>query len=1562
MRMAANHLSVQHYNSNIKAMNATKISLLTLAAQALIFSTFGQGWTADVYVYLNHDRYALEKISTVTFSYSGVSASASSLTGGVEMTIHGTGSITGSISVSASGVAWERYDTSVPESTSISGSYNGNFTGYCTRTYFQKQGSTSDVQIFITITVYPRMVITGFDNQCDLITLTTSTCSSSYTWEVSESLAADYIVLAGKTSATVSLTSDEIMALGFSKPFGRKYFRVTGRMGTTSQVQPVDIFYPPPVASFALTPPRCRDSKDGSVVLDIRSADATVINDFVATLFADENLTTVVEQQFVNDGSGITFSLLGPGQYWVKIENNSNISVYGNCWAVYNVGSLPNPSPPVITLEQSDYNGYAVSCYGGRNGKLTATVSGGTGDFIGFEWLPNVSTTRVAANLAAGTYQVRAMDSNHCWTDPVVKTLTSPAQLSIDLTSTGGKNGFDVTCADKTDGAIRADVTGGAGGYLYRWANGSTLPVLTGLAAGTYALKITDGNGCAGVDSIALKAPKPIDFSIAEIAGINCPNDQSGALEVRSPVNTIGQIYYLWSSGEVSKDVAGKNAGTYAVTVSDDQGCSTTHAHTVQEAAPWSLDIVPVSDFNGVPIRCHGESNGVLFMRVKDDDGNIVAADHYTWYKDGREWVSGPDRASLTGVAAGTYRGEIFYRNTCKAEETFTVNDPAALVAAISSEVDYHGKEISCAGEADGSIRADVTGGTGEYTFTWNTGKTVAVITGLSAGHYAVSVLDENGCEATAEKFLQEPAPVEARISVPSDFNGQALSCAGTSDATLRVSAKGGTPPFSYSWNTQQNVAELTGVPAGYYAVNTIDLNGCTVFADTTLADPEPVTARISAHSDYHGFGVSCHGSQDGYLLCEADGGTGTFTYSLEGSALSGPLYENLGPSTYMMTAKDANGCAGVVLATLTEPPLLLPEISAIKNISCYGGSDGAIALRASGGTGEYAYALDGGTWQASAGFAGLKAGTFTLKVKDANQCIDSVLQTLVEPQKLAISFDAIASARCGDPTGRVSAVVTGGTGTYTYQWSDFQGEMAGSAATVSGLSSGIYTVKVTDGHGCEAAKPVGITSIDGPKISLADVHAPSCSYSSDGSVELDIADGSGPFTFLWDDGQKTKVALDLKGGDHLVEITDANLCTVVETVRLTAPDPLEIDLAEKTIPSCYGDCNGTISVLAKGGNGNYSYMWENFQGPLRTGLCAGKYTVTVTDSKQCISSKMFILEQPETLAVHTTVIDRPTCRDGCDGEIAVTSSGGTGNLQYEWSDGQRGPRIAGLCAGSYTVTSTDVNGCRAEKTFALLNPAGTAPDLGGPVTLCRGQTFTLDAGPQWKSYSWSDHDGIFSTARIVTLSEAGTYWLDVINEKGCQSRDTFLLETSTDLLRANFLLTAQAMEKDTVVAIDISWPLPEDIRWTFPPEMERLRDEGDVVYGKFAHAGRYEVSLEAVLGQCHDEISKSVEVIQRRESAFDEGRRRNERYVKQFNLYPNPNEGVFDVEIEFIDESPMMLTVLNPLTGTKIGRVQDSGQARYTKHIDLGPLAAGTYTLRLDYREGVKYLRFIVR
>jgi hypothetical protein len=1519
-----------------------------------------QGWVAEIDLDFNHVLYGGEKITSATLTYSGITATGSSESSQLKLFIKGTGSPSGTIALAVSGIAFEPYDGSDPYTKAISATFYGRYNALCATGFFEADGATPEEHISVWIEIHPRLDVT-YTQECNNVTLTSNTCSGSFLWELSESASGNYKIIPGKSSSSISMTRDEVAALGFG-PYGRKYFRVTGLAGTTSQAQPVDLYYPAPSVIVIPAPPKCHDGTDGSIKVEISYSSPGEINDFVLTLFAGPPPSKPLIQEVLNNANTKIFSGLPAGNYWLRVQNNTNIATYGDCWSDHSVDPLFNPPAIAIpTFETSSYNGYPITCAGGTDGTLQVNPSGGSGTYTYYEWTPKVSTTDLATNLPQGNYKIRVRDSNDCWSGEYSQTLLAPQKLIVALTSIGGKNGYEVSCHDKMDGKMLAEISGGVSDYSSLWSNGETTPYLNGVGPGVYKVVVTDANGCRAEEQLTLTAPAPIDFIINEISGIRCAGDDTGILAVQATENFIGQLTYQWSTGETVGEVSGKTAGTYRVSVMDDQGCHTTRDHTLSEPIPFSVDIFPGSDFNGSRIRCYGEANGELITIVRTPGGTITSAERYTWYRDGIALVSGNTASELKGLTSGVYSVEIVYNTFCTTQNTFELLEPHPVTAVISTVSDYHGLPISCHGAADGIIKAKASGGTGAYyTYNWSDGASDSTLADIKAGNYVVIAKDINGCEGSAKKTLKDPEPVAAVISVLSNYQGQALSCFGAADAQLKVSAQGGVSPFRYVWATGDTTQSAAGLRAGNYLVTATDANGCRGINETTIVNPLQVTTKIS-QSDYNGFGVSCNGSADGWLQVDASGGTGFYEYSWNGHKAASPLKANLAADSYTIMVTDQNGCQHTVTEALTEPDVLQVQALRVKDVSCNTGSDGETQLQATGGAGFYAYSTFEIKWQPESSFRNLKAGEYQMFVKDRNDCTNSVRQQITEPAQMLIDFFDIGAALCEDPRGKVSASVSGGTGAYKYEWANSLDEVFSEQPNISGLMAGVYTLRIIDDHFCEAIRSIGITSTDGPHAKITGILPATCADSGDGSAVLDVTGGHEPYTVSWPDGQTTLVATNLGKGDYLVEIKDFNNCKIVEAITIPAPDLLQIKIIEELKPSCKSNCDGKLIVRATGGNGNYVYNWNDPLHPFSNNLCAGTYEVSVTDAMGCVATENFLLSEPDSLDINLKSTKPPTCKNGCNGSLEIETFGGTGKVQYEWSSGGINPLIDSLCSGSYTVKVIDANNCALTKTFTVEYPPQLEINLGDSLTLCEGQSHTLDPGPHWESYSWASNNGFKSSSQAITISDMGFYFLEAVNRNGCVARDTFFLETSTDLLKANFLVSTQAVAGDTVVIIDVSWPVPESARWTVPAEMTSLQNSGDIIYGQFKNPGYYEVSLTASLGGCRDVMTKGI-TVNKGEESLNDGRLGDPEFIKTFELFPNPNDGMFDVAIEFAEASPVRLTVSNTLNAANVIQIENSGAHAYLIHFDLRPVSSGSYTLRLEYSRGAGFLRFIVR
>ncbi len=659
----------------------------------------------------------------------------------------------------------------------------------------------------------------------------------------------------------------------------------------------------------------------------------------------------------------------------------------GTCTAVVTV----EPSATIDSFTLSNYNGFNVSCFGSSDGSATVHVSSPFP--VTYEW-SNGATTATISNLTAGTYIVTVTAGTCEFIDSV--TLTEPDSLEI-ATVLSDYNGFGVRCFGSNDGTIRLNVSGGVPAYSYAWPTSAAIGntnVANALLPGVYSITVTDLNGCTAVAEPELTQPTQVQTSIVG-SSPNCNGGNDGRAFVTTS-GGVGNYTYLWSTvpAQTTDTASGLTAGTYTVTVTDGNGCTSVNSVTIVQPAQLIAIAQTTTNFNGFNVSCFGGSNGAGSVNVIGG----TAPFSYTW--------SGGTASgnAVSGLAAGTYRVTVTDANGCTALDSITVTQPPRLIAAASVISNYNGAQISCNGSADGLLSATATGGVGPYFYNWNTTppQSTQVATGVGAGTYIVTVTDINGCTDTASITITQPAAITASGAVTSNFNGFGVSCFGGSNGAATITATGGTGTLNYTWPAGSgvgNTANATGLTAGTYVVTVTDTNSCSATVSITVTQPTQLSAATTAED------AKCFGSTDGRAWVTVTGGVPTYTYSWNTTPVqSTDTATNLGAGTYTVAITDQNGCSATATVTVGQPALLVATIVG-DDVTCPGGSDGSATASATGGTSPYNYVWSTTPAQTGATATGLTAGTYTVTVTDANNC------TATQAVTIGVKFPVLPTA-----------------------------------------------------------------------------------------------------------------------------------------------------------------------------------------------------------------------------------------------------------------------------------------------------------------------------------------------------------------------------------------------------------------------------------------------------------------------------------------------------------------------------------------------------------------------
>ncbi|WP_211226578.1 SprB repeat-containing protein, partial [Pedobacter glucosidilyticus] len=335
---------------------------------------------------------------------------------------------------------------------------------------------------------------------------------------------------------------------------------------------------------------------------------------------------------------------------------------------------------------------------------------------------------------------------------------------------------------------------------------------------------------------------------------------------------------------------------------------------------------------------------------------------------------------------------------------------------------------VTCFGGNNGAIDLTPTGGTGPYTFVWSGGgSTSEDRTGLSAGNYSVNITDANGCTGIVNVSVTQPTALLASITIEAN-----PSC-GNSNGSATVSVSGGTPGYTYLWSPSGGTAATAaGLSAGIYTVTITDNNDCTTTQTFTLPNTGSPNAIAASQTN-----VSCNGGSNGLATVAVVGGTGPYTYSWFPSGGTGQTASGLTAGTYTVTVTDANGCQDFQSFTITQPSVPLSGSTGVTNVSCFGGSNGSINLTPTGGTAPYTYNWGGGVTTQDR--IALPAGTYSVVITDFNNCSTTISNIAVtQPLSSLSGSTAVTNVACnGGNTGAINLTPTGGTGPYTFVWSD---------------------------------------------------------------------------------------------------------------------------------------------------------------------------------------------------------------------------------------------------------------------------------------------------------------------------------------------------------------------------------------------------------------------------------------------------------------------------------------------------------------------------------------------
>ena len=957
------------------------------------------------------------------------------------------------------------------------------------------------------------------------------------------------------------------------------------------------------------------------------------------------------------------------------------------------------------------------------------------------------------------------------------------------------------TCGG-ADGIIALTISGWPpnSAYITNWNDGhmsfetNLTTTRTGLSAGTYSVSVdlspfSPPSLIITSNTVTINEPAALTLSASSVTHASSCGSNDGALTV-SVSGGNAPYSYEWDNGMINMlnsppyviSRSNLSVGTYQVTVTDASNC--THQSL-------TVSINGLGATGGVtPISCYGANDGSIDVTVSGGTPT------YTWSRDPPAGFTDPGNVEdLLQLEPGIYTVTVTDAG-CSAILMFTLTEPEALTVSAGPVT-----HVSCSGGNDGALTASVSGGTPPYTYLWDTGDNTPGLVGLTVGPYQVTVTDANGCEEDFSYTIGLNSPLTVSVDLLNH-----VSCFGGNGGFVNVTVSGGTPPYTYLWNTGHNTSVAVG-PAGTYRVTVTDSGGCTESLTVSITQPDaPLTVAVGVTN------TICQGASNGSINVTVSGGTPPYTYMWQNGTVAN--LTGLPAGTYILVVEDSQPCPPVTLPPITinsVPPITLTHTASHSNVNCSG--TGILSVAASGGdpNSPYLYQWDDPNNSTTAQIQDLAPGTYTVTVSQAGSSCEAIESyTITAPPNAftaGIAPSSTVPIACNGGTATATVTTSGGTPPYSFLWPDPNI----TTPTNSSLSAGTYTVTVDDAD--PTCPPVLVDFTITEPDDLVVTHGVtnvSCSGGSDGSISLTASGGAPGYTYVWNNGLSAGTSHNnLSAGNYRVTVTDANGCTQSLSVNITEPFGFMIIYLTTDI-TCHGANDGSINVsVFAGGTPPYTYLWNTGAvTPSLSGLAAGTYWVTVTGNNGCEAYRSYTITEPDALVVTGGTTDI-TCHGAGDGSIDVTVSGGTPNYTYTWSrDPQAGfsdpgtEDLSGLQPGVYTLSVTDDNDCPGNTLMFTITEPDDLTVSAGSVThvSCFGDsdgalTVSISGGTPGYTYVWDN--GLSAGASHNNLS-AGNYRVTVTDVNGCTDSLSINITQPSAIVATAEQRTLPAMERAT--------------------------------------------------------------------------------------------------------------------------------------------------------------------
>ena len=1071
-------------------------------------------------------------------------------------------------------------------------------------------------------------------------------------------------------------------------------------------------------------------------------------------------------------GTTFTYSTATSGTFQFQITDANG------CTALTGVQTISAISlPEIISVIQTQ----PILCNGDSNAAIQITINNtvGTPPFV-INVFNNTTGTDYGtqtSGLTAGDYTITLTDSKSC-TDVETIIITEPNAIAFNLTKVditcsnpGGTSLGSITVEN---------VTGGTTPFRYFISNnfGDVIPgnpynavsnedhTFTIINFGTYTVNVIDANGCSLSQQIVIASP-PSDLLID--VNTTAPDCTSGGVAEVTAISVVGSGSYEfgilefntvpYTSTYYPPDIPGGDTRTftnltpgviYTFVVHD----LVTDCYFVKSAdTPIAQASTLTSTVQPNNVMCIGENNGSVTFTIDNFDSTTTSVDYAIYTAFTNVLIDGPTNLPVTfGVpetvttpipgtlAPGQYyivfteNGTGAFNGCMSASAIFEITE-SAVDLSISATIDAN---ANC-NPNSGVISAIASNGTAPYLYQLTTSATPPLTTdplwasastfNVNAGSYYVHVMDANGCIRTTPvlNVIQDAEPVINAV-----VNNQCTATEGNFviDVTLTTP---GIAPYTFSINggafqTQTLPFSISNLSSGTHTVEVRDLNGCGNLVSVTIAPPLGLTPSVTALP-------TCN-NDDGEITITGFGGSGSYAYTISPNpasiSLSGNVFSGVPSGTYTVTITDTvTLCTEDV--TVTLPTAIAPSFTTLpSSVTCFGDNSGSFEINVSGYSGPYSYEVFDSFGTSVTGVVaantstnpetvnGMTSGTFTVVITETATPFCSATSSVIissPAQPLSVVATETSNVTCDDNLGTITAIASGGWGTYEYELTGAATVGYSPNGTFTNLSAGTYTVNARDAQGCEVSTnvtlniPNPITATFTPSTTLL-----SCFSDQNATITItNVTGGQGSnYTYTLNTisptvsssgPQNSNVFSGLGAGTYNVTITDGYNCSMTSLdIVINQPSPIQATLVAASTQTCLVDA--TLTLSATGGTGIYTYSnTSNFATILGTfttsttfSVPVGTYNYYVRDANGCISnvSNEITIDALPPLVINLESTN-PTinCTGDNTGVINATAQGGLGNYVYTLQDTlgntipatQNSPGVfTGLVAGTYVV------------------------------------------------------------------------------------------------------------------------------------------------------------------------------------------------------------------------------------------------------------------------------------